>query len=72
MPRRISLPKLFVLAAIVTMVLATGNVWQFTKVADEMLRALAPTWVGISAVFWVLWRQLPPAAKSLKRTRSQD
>ncbi len=62
MLRRISLPTLFVLAAIVTMVLAAGAVWQFAKPMDEILRALAPTWVGIAAVFWVLWRQLQPAA----------
>ena len=60
MLRRISLPTLFVLAAIVTMVLAAGAVWQFAKPMDELLRALAPTWLGIACVFWVLWRQLPP------------
>ena len=62
MLRRISLPTLFVLAAIVTMVLAAGAVWQFVKPMGEMLRALGPTWLGIACVFWVLWRQLPPAA----------
>lgn len=61
MLRRISLPTLFMLAAIVTMVLAAGGVWQFARPVDEKLRALAPTWIGIAAVFWVLWRQLPPA-----------
>jgi DNA polymerase-3 subunit epsilon len=61
MLRRISLPTLFMLAAIITMVLAAGGVWQFARPVDEMLRALAPTWIGIAAVFWVLWRQLPPA-----------
>lgn len=61
MLRRISLPTLFVIAAIVTMVLAAGGVWQFAKPMDEMLRALAPAWIGIAAVFWVLWRQIPPA-----------
>ncbi|MFT5486141.1 MAG: DNA polymerase-3 subunit epsilon [Paracoccaceae bacterium] len=61
MLRRISLPTLFVIAAIVTMVLAAGGIWQFAKPFDEMLRALAPTWIGIAAVFWVLWRQIPPA-----------
>jgi DNA polymerase III epsilon subunit family exonuclease len=61
MLRRISLPALFAIAAIVTMVLAAGSVWQFAKPIDEMLRALAPTWIGIAAVFWVLWRRIPPA-----------
>lgn len=60
MLRRISLPALFVLAAIVTMVLAAGGVWQFAKPMNEILRALVPTWVGIACVFWVLWRQVPP------------
>ena len=61
MLRRISLPALFAIAAIITMVLAAGGVWQFAKPIDEMLRALAPTWIGIAAVFWVLWRRIPPA-----------
>lgn len=61
MLRRISLPALFAIAAIITMVLSAGSVWQFAKPIDEMLRALAPTWIGIAAVFWVLWRQIPPA-----------
>ena len=43
MLRRISLPTLFMLAAIITMVLAAGGVWQFARPVDEMLRALAPT-----------------------------
>lgn len=64
MLRRISLPTLFVIAAIVTMVLAAGGIWQFAKPMDEMLRALAPTWIGIAAVFWVLWRQIPPAGEA--------
>ena len=34
MLRRISLPALFVIAAIVTMVLAAGAVWQFAKPVD--------------------------------------
>lgn len=61
MLRRISLPTLFVVAAIVTMALAAGAVWQFAKPMDEMLRALAPSLIGIACVFWILWRQLPPA-----------
>lgn len=61
MLRRISLPMLFAIAAIVTMVLAAGGVWQFARPMDEMLRALVPTWIGIACVFWVLWRQIPPA-----------
>jgi DNA polymerase-3 subunit epsilon len=72
MLRRISLPTLFVLAAIVTMVLAAGAVWQFAKPMDEMLRALAPTWLGIACVFWVLWRQLPAAADGDAAVRSSS
>lgn len=60
MLRRISLPVLFVLAAVVTMVLAAGGVWQFARPLDEMLHALVPAWLGIACVFWVLWRQVPP------------
>ena len=61
MLHRISLSALFGIAAIVTMVLAAGGVWHFAKPMDETLRALVPTWIGIAAVFWVLWRQIPPA-----------
>ncbi|MAI49795.1 MAG: hypothetical protein CMM16_04415 [Rhodospirillaceae bacterium] len=61
MLRRISLPYMFVLAAIVTMILASGGVWQFAAPMSEMLRALVPTWVGITCVFWMLWRQVPLA-----------
>ena len=61
MLRRISLPYLFVLAAVVTMLLAAGGVWQFARPMEEMLRALVPAWVGIACVFWVLWRQVPAA-----------
>lgn len=60
MLRRISLPHIFVLAAIVTMVLAAGGVWQLARPTDEMLPALVPTWIGIAAVYWVLWRQVAP------------
>ncbi|CAN0406240.1 unnamed protein product, partial [Discosporangium mesarthrocarpum] len=69
MLRRISLPYLFVLAAIVTMVLAAGGVWQFARPMEEMLRALVPTWVGIACVFWVLWRQVPAADDRTVETR---
>jgi DNA polymerase III epsilon subunit family exonuclease len=72
MLRRISLPALFVIAAIVTMVLAAGAVWQFAKPVDEMLRALVPTWVGIACVFWVLWRRLPPAADEEAAVKSSS
>lgn len=61
MLRRISPPYMFILAAIVTMVLAAGGVWQFARPMEEMLHALIPTWVGIVCVFLVLWRQMPPA-----------
>jgi DNA polymerase III epsilon subunit family exonuclease len=66
MLRRLSLPWVFVLAALVTMVLAAGGVWQLARPADDMLNALGPTWIGIAAVFWVLWRQVAPdgAAKA--------
>ena len=60
MLRRLSLPQIFVLAAIVTMVIAAGGVWQLARPADEMLPALVPTWIGIAAVYWVLWRQVAP------------
>jgi DNA polymerase III subunit epsilon len=60
MLRRLSLPWIFVLAAIVTMVLAAGGVWQLAPPADEMLRALVPTWIGVAAIYWVLWRQVAP------------
>lgn len=69
MLRRIPLPFLFVLAAIVTMVLAAGAVWQFALPADVMLRALAPTWIGIACVFWVLWRQIPPPGEAAAARR---
>lgn len=69
MLRRIPLPVLFVLAAIVTMVLAAGAVWQFALPADVMLRALAPTWIGIACVFWVLWRQIPPPGEAAATPR---
>lgn len=60
MLRRLGLPQIFVLAAIVTMMLAAGGVWQLARPANEMLPALAPTWIGIAAVYWVLWRQVAP------------
>ena len=60
MLRRLSLPWIFVLAALVTMILAAGGVWQLARPADDMLEALGPMWVGIAAVFWVLWRQVAP------------
>jgi len=60
MLRRLSLPWIFILAALVTMVLAAGGVWQLARPADEMLNAIGPMWIGIAAVFWVLWRQVAP------------
>jgi len=66
MLRRLNLPWIFVLAAFVTMILAAGGVWQLARPADDMLEALGPMWIGIAAVFWVLWRQVAPhgAAKA--------
>ncbi|MEK9645271.1 MAG: 3'-5' exonuclease [Alphaproteobacteria bacterium] len=58
---RLPLPRLFLIAAIVTMLLAAGAVWQFEADVETMLRALVPSWIGIAAVFWVLWRQIAPA-----------
>lgn len=59
---RIALPKLFAIAAAVTMLLTAGAVWQFKTSYEDALSALAPAWVGIAAVFWVLWRQVAPAS----------
>ena len=42
------------------MVLAAGAVWQFAAPVEDMLRALVPSWIGIAAVFWLLWRQIAP------------
>lgn len=67
MLRRLGLPAIFVLAAIVTMVLAAGGVWQLAPPADEMLRALVPAWIGIAAVYWVLWRQIAPRIAATDR-----
>ena len=61
---RIALPKLFVVAALVTMLLTAGAVWQFKASYEETLSALAPAWLGIAAVFWVLWRQVAPASEN--------
>ena len=45
------------------MLLAPGAVWQLGAAPPEMLRALAPSWIGIAAVFWILWRRVaPPSA----------
>ena len=60
--RRFSLPQLFVLAALVVMALTAGAVWQFSGGWETRLRALVPAWIGIAAVFWVLWRQIAPAS----------
>lgn len=68
MLRRFSLPQIFFMAAIAAMVLAAGGVWQFEAPMEEMLRALVPTWIGIAAVFWLLWRQVAPAGNSPDRT----
>lgn len=61
MLRKLTLPWIFTLAALVTMALTAGAVWQFPGDLETMLRALVPAWIGIAAVFWVLWRQIAPA-----------
>lgn len=66
--RRFSLPQLFVLAALVVMALTTGAVWQFPGGWETQLRAMVPAWIGIAAVFWVLWRQIAPASGSTAQT----
>ena len=58
--RRFSPPQLFILAALVGMALTAGAVWQFSGGWETQLRALVPAWIGIAAVFWVLWRQIAP------------
>ena len=60
MLHRFTLPQLFVIAALVVMALTAGAVWQFPSGPETLLRALVPAWVGIAAVFWVLWRQIAP------------
>ena len=60
MLHRFTLPQLFVIAALVVMALTAGAVWQFPGGPETLLRALVPAWVGIAAVFWVLWRQIAP------------
>ncbi|MEE2721105.1 MAG: 3'-5' exonuclease [Pseudomonadota bacterium] len=61
MLRHIKLSHLLVLAAIVTIALATGGAWQFSEDIEALARALAPAWIGIALVYWVLWRQITPA-----------
>ena len=62
---RIPLPRLFAIAALVAMLLCAGAVWQFTADPAAMARALAPSWLGIAAVFWVLWRRVAPESDRL-------
>lgn len=62
--RRLSLPQLFVLAALAVMALTAGAVWQFPGGWETQLQALVPAWIGIAAVFWVLWRQIAPPGDS--------
>lgn len=62
MLRRLALPHLFFIAALVVMALTAGAVWQFPGNLETMLRALVPAWIGIAAVFWVLWRQIAPSS----------
>ncbi|MEX2454669.1 MAG: 3'-5' exonuclease [Rhodospirillaceae bacterium] len=61
MLRRLGLPRLFAIAAAAAMLLAAGAVWQFDAPVGDRLRALAPSWIGIAAVFWFLWRRVAPA-----------
>ena len=56
MLRRLGLQQAFIIAAIVTMVLAAGAVFQFEKDPKLMLEGLLPACIGIGAVFWALWR----------------
>ena len=58
MLNRVSLPVLFALAAVASMLLTAGAVWQFEAEWEALLRALAPSCIGIAAVFWVLWRRV--------------
>ena len=62
--RRIGLPQLFAIAAAVTMILAAGAVWQFDADYRTMLRALVPSWIGIGAVYWLLWRRVADALRN--------
>jgi DNA polymerase-3 subunit epsilon len=68
MLRHLTQPQLFVIAALTVMVLTAGTVWQFSGNFGTLLRALIPGWMGIAAVFWMLWRQVAqvPAAHSQK------
>lgn len=66
---RLPLPRLFLIAAIVTMLLAAGAVWQFESDVATMLRALVPSWIGIASVFWVLWRQIASVGTDPPETR---
>ena len=61
MLRRLGLPKIFAIAAAAAMALTAGAVWQLAPASSEMLPALIPAWIGIAAVFWVLWRQIASA-----------
>ena len=56
MLRRLGLQQAFIIAAIVTMVMAAGAVFQFEKDPALMMEGLFPAWIGIGAVFWALWR----------------
>ena len=56
MLRRFGLRQAFIVAAVVTMVLAAGAVYQFEKEPALMMEGLFPAWIGIGAVFWALWR----------------
>ena len=58
MLRRLTLPQLFVAAALVAMALTAGAVWRFPGGWETFLRAVVPAWIGIAAVFWVLWRRI--------------
>jgi DNA polymerase-3 subunit epsilon len=49
------------MAAMVTIALATGGAWQFSNDIEALARALAPVGIGITLVYWLLWRQIAAA-----------
>ena len=49
------------MATMVTIALATGGAWQFSNDIEALARALSPAWIGITLVYWVLWRQIASA-----------
>ena len=55
--RQFTKPQLFIIAAMAVILLTTGAVWQFPENWEVLLTALVPAWIGIAAVFWILWRK---------------